>query len=409
MTAFKDKLAEFRQGLTRLNDREPLTPLSLAIIILFDLCVLSIVFAGLASHTEQLTSPDEYMPRVAREALITKTWSRVDRLAELQDLVLQDHNRFEYAYRPILDSRKIADMHPRGRELYAKIKLIADDKELMRSFVERRELALELGKLRRDHTLASNVYNTTTLQQAVGGPSAAEVMPTVDARVSDRRTHYEAHHAALIELDRRIDGHAHVKELWRVLAPADAALRERTARDLRGYELRYKCIEFVWQMLFLLPLTVVIYLWYGRSLRRSNRVQALIASHLMIVALIPVLWKLVDLVIELIPKYLLKQLFELLETLHIIALWHYLLIVLAVLSALLLVYLVQKKIFSPENLRGQRMEKGQCCDCGRKMPAPGLRSCPYCGQAQYRTCTGCGQETYKAAKYCVQCGHEYMR
>ena len=72
MRSFLKKIVGFKNKLTRLNDDEPVTMLALAIIILLDVFILSIIFGGLDDHTDQLTSPADYFPYQCRQVFITK-------------------------------------------------------------------------------------------------------------------------------------------------------------------------------------------------------------------------------------------------------------------------------------------------------------------------------------------------
>jgi RNA polymerase subunit RPABC4/transcription elongation factor Spt4 len=159
------------------------------------------------------------------------------------------------------------------------------------------------------------------------------------------------------------------------------------------------------QMIFLLPLLAIFYAWNNASIRKDRGIQALVSSHLLVVSFIPVFFKIIDTVYDIIPKKLLKKLIDLLESLKLVALWHYLVIALAVAGALFVIYLFQKKLFSRQKLMERRIAKGQCQQCGKHLP-PGSNACPFCGFAQFRACGSCSQPTPIFGKYCKACGKE---
>ncbi|MFO7541644.1 MAG: hypothetical protein R6W97_02385 [Thiobacillus sp.] len=68
------------------------------------------------------------------------------------------------------------------------------------------------------------------------------------------------------------------------------------------------------------------------------------------VAFIPVFFKIAELVYDIIPRQLLRQVIELLESFKLVAIWHYLVIVAAIVAAFALIYLFQKKLFSHHKL-----------------------------------------------------------
>jgi RNA polymerase subunit RPABC4/transcription elongation factor Spt4 len=157
------------------------------------------------------------------------------------------------------------------------------------------------------------------------------------------------------------------------------------------------------QMLFLLPLFAIFYAWNDASIRKGRGIQALISTHLMVVSFIPIFFKIIETVYDIIPKKLLKKLIELLESLKLVAIWYYFVIALAVAAALFVIYIFQKKLFSREKLMERRIAKGQCQQCGKQLPS-GSQACPFCGFEQYKACSSCNRPTLVFGKYCRECG-----
>jgi RNA polymerase subunit RPABC4/transcription elongation factor Spt4 len=157
------------------------------------------------------------------------------------------------------------------------------------------------------------------------------------------------------------------------------------------------------QMVFLLPLFAVFYFWSNTSIRKNRGIQTLVSSHLLVVSFIPIFFKIIDTVYDIIPKKLLKNLMDLLESLRLVAIWHYFVIALAVAAALFLIFIFQKKLFSREKLIERRIAKGQCQECGKHLPA-GSAACPFCGFVQFRSCSSCGKLTLVYGKFCRECG-----
>jgi hypothetical protein len=133
-----------------------------------------------------------------------------------------------------------------------------------------------------------------------------------------------------------------------------------------------------------------------------------VSSHLLVVSLIPVFFKLVELVYDILLRKLLRHLVELLELLRLVAIWHYLLIGVAVLAVLALITLFQRKLFSCEKMMQRRIAKGQCQQCGLRL-ASDSRYCTACGMDQYRVCESCNELTYVHGKYCRPAGRVRSR
>ncbi|MEZ4565985.1 MAG: hypothetical protein R2860_03140 [Desulfobacterales bacterium] len=71
----RNRLATFKNRLFRIHDKEPLSKLSLCVIIALDVFILFMVFSGLNDHTRQLTAPQEYVPYECREVFIQQNWT----------------------------------------------------------------------------------------------------------------------------------------------------------------------------------------------------------------------------------------------------------------------------------------------------------------------------------------------
>jgi hypothetical protein len=191
--------------------------------------------------------------------------------------------------------------------------------------------------------------------------------------------------------------------MWKMLEDLTTGDRDRLRADLRRLNFWFPVKRLAMQFVFLLPLVAAFYFWNGASIRKGRGVQTLVSSHLLVVASIPVLFKVIETVYDIIPKKLLRKLIELLESLKLVALWHYLVIALAVGGALFFIYIFQKKLFSREKLIERRIAKGQCQACGKQLPALSP-ACPFCGSTQYKACGQCGKQTLIHGKFCRECG-----
>lgn len=403
------RFGEFKKRLLRVNEEEPLGGLSLAIIILLDIFVFAILSAGLGSHTDQLTSPEEYMPYVCRQALVDHPWSAADRISQLENIALAGFHAYDFGRQKEYDTAALARMHPDARDFMGQVDAIRSDEGLRVLFAERRMITQGIDQLNSRLTANRPAYDTALLEEAVRKHPGTAALPAIADEVQAGQAGLEAMNVRLRAADQKVDAHPLIRSLWTSIAPGDTARRSRILSDLRRYELKYKFVELVWQMLFLIPVFAAFWFWNTRSLARSRRLQALISSHLLIVASIPILIKVVEVIVDLVPEHFFKELFRVLKSMHIIALWHFGLIALTVAAALGAIYVVQKKIFSREQLRRHRLSKGECHACGRRLPFGRMNHCPHCGRAQTETCVGCGKETPAGADFCVQCGQKNSR
>lgn len=396
------RFSTLRDHLFKLDDREPLNRLALVVIIALDIFILTVLFNGLADHTRQLTSPDEYVPYECRTIYVDNNWTEVARLDALQPLVVSGYENISYRYKGVLEGADTSIMHPTCSTLYRMIVTIADDAPLQELFVERKQLQNELAQLNSALERSRDSYNTSLLEDIAGQRGAEEQLTTIGTTSRSLSQQQEEIAKRLGEIDSRVNGHPLVATLWQAIGP-DSSARATLLADYKHYQLTYALKKLLWQLLFLLPLFFIFYFWSVQSVRRQRSIQTLIASHLLVVSTIPILLKLIELVVDLIPHYFFQQLFELLEHLHLIALWHYLVIFATIAVALFLIYLIQKKVFNLHRTLQRRLMKGDCRGCGLRLP-PASDYCPFCGDEQNHPCPACHASTPRSGDFCIHCG-----
>jgi len=397
----KNKIAVYKKRLFNISENEPLSKMSLIVIFALDVFVVSMIFAGLSDHTSLLTSPYEYMPPVCRGAIIESDWSGDGKIDRLQTLVLSSADAYRYRARGILDSSEIDKTHPACRRLLSGIRRIKEDEALVALFRKRQITQKNRQQLAKRFKDSKEVYDTRLLEDIAAGTESGN-LPAISENAKKQSE-------ALNELDQRLSEYEKtISENPSVVAFSKtiedlASRRETTLSDIRQFDFWYPIKELAWQFVFLIPLFALFYVWNGRSIQKNRHLQILISSHLLVVAFIPILFKILELLLEIIPHRLLESLFDLLISLKIIAIWHYIVILLAVLLTFFAVYLIQKKIFSKERIMQKRLMKGACYECGKKLPHQ-TSTCPFCGKKQHLQCAVCEKDTYRAGKFCVHCG-----
>ncbi|MDE0840597.1 MAG: hypothetical protein OSA42_00255 [Porticoccaceae bacterium] len=73
------------------------------------------------------------------------------------------------------------------------------------------------------------------------------------------------------------------------------------------------------EMLFLLPLLVLFYFWHLKSITANRPYQALVSAYLVVVACIPSLFKVFELMLNILPDRAMAELFDVLKALNAIA------------------------------------------------------------------------------------------
>lgn len=399
----RERIANFKNRLIRIHDDEPLSKLSLCVIIALDIFILSVLFTGLADHTRQLTAPTDAVPYECREVLVQKNWTEANRLSKLQNLVLSDYRNYSYRYTSRLAASRVEKMLPVCREFFKKIQVVAEDKEILSLFKTRADLEMRKDQTTDGFREGKDVYDTSLLENIADQEPGQKTLPSVAGDMKAKARAIEDFNARITEINARLNNSWKIKDLWAFIDEWDDGRRGLLVKELKKLEQWYPFKELLWQLLFLLPLFTVFYLWGVRSVRKEARLQTLISAHLMVVTAIPIFFKILEVTLELIPRHFFKKFFEILNRLHIIAVWHYILIFAAIGAALLIIYIIQKKIFNRRRLERKRLAKSQCRRCGKKLPEK-ASICPFCGSDQQTACPGCGLRTFAAGDYCVNCG-----
>jgi RNA polymerase subunit RPABC4/transcription elongation factor Spt4 len=395
-TKFKDKFAKVRSHLTILDD-QPLGKAALVIIIFLDIFILVSIFNGLDAHTQQLSSPDLYIPHTCREIVVDRQWNPANRTDNLSQIIISTSNSY---YR---DEEKKIERHPLCLPYVDLVDQIKNDKSLNRIFEDRNKSEREAKELQRAIDNLKGVYDTSLLETVAKQQGSQTKIDATKKDFQEKTTALNSMKARMASLEQTINSDAKIKLLWERLQGLQEQDRQKLIAELRTLNYWYPVKKLGLQMIFLLPLFVVFYAWNNRSIRKSRGLQTLVSSHLLGISFIPILCKIIETVYDILPKRLLVKLINLLESLKLVAIWHYLVIALAVSSALFLIYIFQKKLFSREKLIERRISKGECQRCGKHLP-PGSQACPFCGYSQFKICSNCNSLMHVHGKYCRECG-----
>lgn len=387
-----------KNNLTSL-DAQPIGKAALTVIVFLDLFILISIFDGLADHTKQLITPAERIPQYCRSIVIESEWSPTTRLNNLARVTAEYRN----AYDTPDEGHSVSEQHALCARITSLLREIREDQALSTNLLTTLEVRRESAALRAELERVKGAYDTALLEAAAErrrGPASVDALKN---DVANKTSALNDATRKLALLEAGILQDARVQGLFRLLDGVSTADRVALRDDLRRLNFWYPVKRLGMEMLFLLPLFLVFYFWNSRSIAKQRPFQTLVSSHLIVVTLIPVFFKLVELVYDIIPKKLLKHVLALLESLGLVALWHYLLMGLAVLAALALIYLFQKKLFSREKVVARRIAKGLCQNCNQRLPIDSS-ACPLCGFVQYRDCKHCGSSTHVYGKFCKVCG-----
>lgn len=387
-----------RERLTRL-DHQPLAKAALVVILFLDIFILGTIIDGLDNHTRQLASPDEIVPPLCRESVIEASWSPTNRLQRLAQLVTLERVR-----EPTPEARAHApEIHALCAPIISAYAAIRENDALATRLEQWARLSQQVRSLNAAQAQTKDTYDTRLLEQIATRPQPGEKVTALRKESAKQAEVLENLVTQQRALAAEIEENPRVAALYAHIEGITEADRANLRKDSHRLEFWFPAKRLGMDMLFLLPLVGVFYFWNDRSIRAHRPLQTLVSSHLLVVASIPVVLRIGELVLDIIPRKLLRQLIEFLESWKLVAIWDYLVIATAIMAALALIYLLQRKLFSRERLLQRRIAKGLCQACGLPLP-PGSRHCPACGSAQFRACAQCGQPMHVHARYCMACG-----
>lgn len=396
----KKRLTAFKARLTSVSKEEPLNKLSLVAIIILDVIILNLLFVGLNDHTDQLTTLNEYMPSAAKSALINQNWTSANRISKLQPLILSDRNNTRTRYESPFEERRIKRMHPDARTFFEQAKILAADPAVHALFLSRQKTVSEREKTERAFDKAKKSYDTQLLENIANAAKTGTNATSTTAQQYNQKINRLIGEIRSLESD--INKAPGVQKLWTIVSPSDAE-RDQIVVDYKRFQFWFPLKELAWQLLFLLPIFGIFYGWNSRSIKRDNPIQTLLTSHLLVIASLPIILNVLELVIDLIPKHFFKKLFEFLQSLHLMALWNYFVIFAAIGIGLALVCFIQRKLFNKQKVMQKRLANGHCTACNKQLP-PGAKSCPFCGKGQSTECATCHQQTPIGGSFCIHCG-----
>lgn len=380
-------------------DDQPLGKAALVIIIFLDIFILVSIFNGLEAHTRQLSSPEEYIPYTCREIVINRQWNPTNRIDNLSQIIVSSSTS---DYR---EEAKKNERHPVCAPYISLVDQIKNDKALISIFEERNKYVLEARELQREIDNLKGSYDTSLLETIAKRQESQTKVEATKEDFKKKTAALDKLKSRIATLEQSINGDAKIKLLWEKLEGLQEQDRQKLLSDLRTLNFWYPVKKLGMQMIFLLPLFIVFYAWNNSSIKRNRGLQTLVSSHLLGISFIPILFKIIETVYDIIPKKLLKHLMDLLESLKLVAIWHYLIIALAVAAALFLIFIFQKKLFSREKLIERRISKGECQQCGKRLPA-GSKACPFCGFVQFKHCSNCSSQMHVHGKFCRECGQQ---
>jgi predicted RNA-binding Zn-ribbon protein involved in translation (DUF1610 family) len=409
-----------RRVLGRLFDRsrtinnEPLNRMSLIVIILVDLFILTNVFTGLGDISRWHLSPSEAYPCYSEwdsyrtEKAIDKDYNFVRKAVAAKD---KNDEYGSYPPQINLTQKYQKDTKDRLGKIsntcldYAgirdKINTTENQKAVasidrQQSDISKLETANQTVKLQYDSSLLEKIAGQTR-GRSINNVAAEKAKQTLDQnnlKISTLKQETTKLKNTLIAKPESITFISLIKDNNK-FNPLKSAYEQAS--------FWYPSIQFGFQFAFLFPLILGAFIINNFAQRRGYGLIALITWHLLVIFLIPLLFKVFEfLQIGAIFKFFSDIVHVLFGSLLFLV--SYIYIILVPLLGFGLIKVFQEFVFNSKIQAAKRVQKSQCVNCARKIRSIDIY-CPHCSTYQLSECQNCHHLTYKDLPYCNQCGH----
>ncbi|OHD65573.1 MAG: hypothetical protein A2096_05575 [Spirochaetes bacterium GWF1_41_5] len=333
---------------------------SLFILFIADLFLISLIFYGLNEQINQLTNPFEYFPYKYKKIFIEDKWVENNIIYNIMIEVLDSDTVFN-------NKKKHKQKHDVCKSFDKIIINIRNKKELFDDFKKYRNLITQFGgfdKYEKKRGFADNIYNEIQLMENII---------------------------------------KHKQEITELISFINKYQNYNFESDIKKYKKIYALKRTALGFIFLLPLILLVILWNRKAFLKESEIQIIISSHFLIVSLIPVIFEICRLIYEVLPRVILKTIYDFLIQSKLVAIWYYILILLCTVIIIFIIWFLQQKVFTIKRFLIKRILSNRCSQCGIKVDYS-KNFCPNCNNQLRKKCENCNEMKIKDFDYCSNCG-----
>ena len=369
---------------------EPLTKISIFLLIVLDVFILSNVILGIEGETNKAPKTYQYYP-----SSCTKHFQKVK--TSYKDF---------YSYNSYI---KLHNKSPLCNELETKINVFKTT-DLFKNNLK--QIKILETKQRKNNTRLEQIrkqYNTRLFEQIAkmqNNKVLNEAKLEYDTLTEDNKIVKKE--LALITNVSQLKGFDEYKKYTQ-------DNKKVFFEEKKKYKFWQPFKEYGYMLLFILPLLFIFGFFYLRTKKKQlkgekyNPIVKIITTHISFILILPILWYSLTLIYHVIPKTLLKNLIEYLVNLGLVSLLNYFAIALVVLFFGGLIYYIQKRTarLKQERIVNKDYKKiisfSQCFGCSHKVDY-NKDFCPFCGIKLNEICSNCNEKTTIHLPFCASCG-----
>lgn len=371
---------------------EPLSGLSVLLLIVLDIFIFSNVMVGIEGETAKSPSHYVYYPSSCSNHFDAPKTS----YSGFGDVVRYRKYTFE------------EQVSPHCEELRQKISRFSQTAHFKERLKSIRAIDDKLTQNNKRLRVISQQYNTRLFERIALMPNNHALRSAKDeyeALNSDNKKLNEK--KAAIPSVTTLDGYREYRDYVVSNKAAFKAAKE-------SYEFWQPFREFAHVLTFVLPLLLVFGFFYYRSKRKElrgehyNPIVKIISTHISLILALPLIWYTIYIIYHVMPKTLLRQIIDYLVSVGLLSILNYLAIAAVVLVFGVLIYFIQKRTIRHKKIGSEKNIKkiisfSQCPRCTFKVDYS-KPHCPFCGEKLLDACKSCGEMTIRGLPYCQQCG-----
>ena len=396
MWKWLEKTKSIKSDLLNFKD-EPLSGLSIFLLILLDIFIATNVMIGVRGETAKVPQAYYHYPSDC-----SKHFERAENSYKGFDGHRYGQHRSAHL-RPKLSEY--------CQELDRKIEPFTSQKEFKTNLDKIREIENKQRQNKQRQQEISKQYNTRLFERIAQMPN--------NTALRDAKGEYDA---LVLDNTRLANERSSIKPIstlqgYRAYEAYVEANRDAFFKAKQSYQFWQPFKAYGHMLIFILPLLLFFGFFYRRTKGKQlmqqeyNPVVKIISTHISLILALPLAWYTLGLIYHVLPKTLLKNIIEFLVSLGLISLLNYIAIFLVVLLFGGLIYYIQKRTLKQK--QAVKLTKNykklvawsQCFECEYKIDYT-KPFCPFCGVKLHEECSSCGESTNKHEAYCSHCGEK---
>ncbi len=376
---------------------EPLSGLSVVLLIILDIFIFTNVMIGVESETAKVPRVSYYYPS--------------DCSKHFKEVQTSYKGFSHYRYGQSRAKHLRPHLSDYCKELDAKIELFSLTEPFKKNLALIEEIENKQRQNKRRLNEISKQYNTRLFERIAQMPNNKALKSAkgeYDALVQDNKS--------LEQQLAKISPLKHMKG-YEAYAQYVKANKKAFEEEKEAYRFWQPFKAYGHMLIFILPLLLFFGFFYQRAKRKAlmqqeyNPVVKIISAHISLILALPLFWYTLTLIYHVLPKTLLKRVIEFLVDIGLISLLNYISILLVVLFFGGLIYWIQKRTLRRKQavVHAKNYKKlvswSQCFSCEYKIDYT-KPYCPFCGVKLHEKCGACGHEMIIHEAFCSQCGEK---